>query len=84
MLERLVKQRRAIGMYANYHVGITSLSIYQWHLNENILRLLQPLEEVTKRFSSNSAFISELIVEVQVLLRYLGRKEKKTTKECKQ
>ena len=75
MLERLVEQRRAIGMYASDHYGITSLSIYQWQLTENILRLLQPFEEVTKRFSSNSACISEVIVEVQVLLRYLGRKE---------
>ena len=62
-------------MYANDHVGITSLSIYQWQLTENILNLLQPFEEVTKRFSSNSVFISEVIVEVQVLLRYLGKKE---------
>ena len=42
---------------------------------ENILRLLQPIEEVVKRFSSTSISISEVIVEVQILLRYLGKKE---------
>ena len=63
MLELLVEQRRAVGMYANDHAGITSLSIYQWQLTENIFGLLQPFEEVTKRFSSNSVYLSELVIE---------------------
>ena len=68
MLERQVKERRVIGMYANDQVGITSSSIYQWSLTKSIIW-------VTKRFSSTSAFNSEIIVEIQVLLRYLGIKD---------
>ena len=47
MLERLMEQRRAIALYSN-DFGITNLTLYQWHLVENILRLLQPIEEVIK------------------------------------
>ncbi|KAI6647671.1 Zinc finger BED domain-containing protein 4 [Oopsacas minuta] len=54
---------------------LQTLLYNQWHLVEKILRLLQPIEEVIKRFSSTSISISEVIVEVQVLLRYLGKKE---------
>ena len=57
MLARLVEQRRAIGIYANDHVKITSFSIYQLKLIENVLRLFQPFEEVIKRFSLKYVFI---------------------------
>ena len=64
MSERLYKQRRAIGMFVTHHGGIQNLSNYQWELTENILIILQPFEELTKRFSNDVVSIGEVIVEI--------------------
>ena len=76
MLERLYEQRRAIGMFVTDHGGIQNLSNYQWELTENILRVLQPFEELTKRFSSDIVSIGEVIVEIRIILHYLAKIEK--------
>ena len=45
---------------------------FKWKAIEAITTLWR----VTKRFSSNAVSISDVIVEVQIILRYLGKKEK--------
>ena len=76
MLEQLHEQRRAIGMFVKDHGGIQNLSNYHWELTENILRTLQPFEEVQKIFCSNIVSIAEEIVEIRVILFYLCKKDK--------
>ena len=59
-------------MFVTDHGGIQNLSNYQWELQRiYVLRILQPFEEVTKRFSSDIIPFEE--VEIRDILLYLTK-----------
>lgn len=72
MIKRIQEQKRPLNIYAaeadnNLHI----LTANQWMLMEPLLNLLQPFEEITKKMSSNEAFISEVLPTIVTLKKYL-------------
>ncbi|XP_026482907.1 uncharacterized protein LOC113391164 [Ctenocephalides felis] len=73
MLERSMQQKRAISVYL-VDCDIANLTAAQWELLEqHILKLLKPFEEITKLVSSRYACISEIIPYVATLMRYYNK-----------
>ncbi|KAJ8933902.1 hypothetical protein NQ314_013701, partial [Rhamnusium bicolor] len=70
-LERLFEQKRPISLFIADNNVIGSLLQNQWQLTENILLLLKPFEEITRRFSSTNCIISEVIPTLVALQKYL-------------
>ena len=75
MLERSHEQRQALMTYGMDH-DIPLLTHQQWGVVANILRVLQPFEELTKTCSYGEALISVIIPSVNALLTYLGKRQK--------
>lgn len=73
MLERLYEQRQAVTAYASEY-DIPTLAAYEWSLVENILRVLQPFEEITKEASAEKEIISYVIPAVATLKSYLSKR----------
>lgn len=73
MLQSLLEQKRALGLYATEHELPAVLSTNQWGLIENVLSILKPFEELTKTISSSSATAAVVIPEITALKRLLGR-----------
>lgn len=63
MLERLHEQRQAVTAHSS-ETDIPTISAYQWALIENMLRVLQPFEEITKQASIDKEIISFVIPAV--------------------
>lgn len=72
MLARLMEQKRAISLYLT-DCNIDNLTAAQWELLEQLLKLLQPFEEITRITSSGYACISEVIPYVVTLIRYCDK-----------
>lgn len=75
MLQRLHEQRQAVTAYSA-ETDIPTITAYQWALIENILRILQPFEEITKQASSDKEIISFVIPAVATLKSYLSKRQK--------
>ena len=73
MLQSLLEQKRALGLYATEHELPAVLTTNQWGLIENLLSILEPFEELTKTISSSSATAAVVIPEITALKRLLGR-----------
>lgn len=71
MVKSIQEQKRALTIYAADN-NLEILTGNQWMLMESLLNLLEPLEEVTRRMSSNEAFISEVIPVITTLKKYLN------------
>ncbi|KAL3848453.1 hypothetical protein ACJMK2_019310 [Sinanodonta woodiana] len=72
MLERLLEQKRAIGVYSQ-EADIKSLTANQWSLVDKVLNTLKPFEEQTKQASLASSHAGMIIPGVRLLERYLQR-----------
>lgn len=75
MLSRLYEQRQAVTAYAT-EKDIPTLTAIQWSMVENILRVLQPFEEMTKILSSDCETIGYVIPAVVTLHSYLSKRQK--------
>jgi len=73
MLERLLEQKRAISLYLTDCSNISNLTATQWELLQELLKLLQPFQELTKIVSSEISCVSEIIPHVVTLKRYCGK-----------
>lgn len=74
MLSRLLEQKLSISLYLT-DSNVSNLSAEQWELLDQLLKLLQPFEEITKITSSGYSCISEVIPHVATLMRYCNKKK---------
>jgi len=75
MLSRLYEQRQAVTAYAA-EKDIPTLTAMQWSMVENVIRVLQPFEEITKITSSDYETIGYVIPAVVTLHSYLSKRQK--------
>lgn len=73
MMLRLLEQKRAISVYL-IDSNIPNLTANQWDILEQLLKLLQPFEEITKITSSGLSCISEIIPHIVTLKSYCTKK----------
>ena len=67
MLERLVEQRRAISLYDTDFELPDRLNSNEWQLAEKIVKLLEPMQRITKEFSAKGAIVSQVIPFLEIL-----------------
>lgn len=73
MLQSLMEQRRALGVFGSEHELPNNLTTQQWALLEKTMCVLAPFEELTRKVSSSEALASDVIPAVTVLLRLLTK-----------
>uniref|UniRef100_A0A8C5PW74 BED-type domain-containing protein n=1 Tax=Leptobrachium leishanense TaxID=445787 RepID=A0A8C5PW74_9ANUR len=73
MLQSLIEQKRAIGVYSSENELPATLTANQWNLMEKTVNILAPFEELTRQVSSSEAFASDVIPTVAVLHRMLSK-----------
>ncbi|XP_013856587.1 zinc finger BED domain-containing protein 4, partial [Austrofundulus limnaeus] len=74
MLQSLLEQRHAIGVYAAEHDLPATLTAHQWELMDNVLTILAPFEELTKEISSSTATAADVIPAITALKQLLERR----------
>ena len=67
MLERLVEQQRAISLYDTDFELPDRLNSNEWQLAEKIVKLLEPMQRITKEFSAKGAMVSRVIPFLEIL-----------------
>jgi len=55
MLQTVYEQKMALATYATEHGGITMLTLNQIDLSRKVIAALEPIEEITKMISKDSA-----------------------------
>jgi len=73
MIQSLIEQKRALGIYVSEKELPDNLTAHQWALLEKIVTVLGPFEELTRKISSYDAMAADLIPAVTVLQRFLSR-----------
>ncbi|XP_058625330.1 zinc finger BED domain-containing protein 4-like [Onychostoma macrolepis] len=71
MVQSLIEQKRAIGVYVSENKLPATLTSNQWNLLEKMVNVLAPFEEMTRQVSSSDALASDVIPAVTVLQRLL-------------
>ena len=67
LLNRLVEQRRAICLYDTDFELPERLNTNEWQLAEKVVKLLEPMQRITKELSARKAVISEVIPFLEIL-----------------
>lgn len=73
MIERLLEQKRGMSLYVADHDLPTTLTANQWTLLETTMAILAPFEELTRRVSSSTTSIPDVILAATVLKCILGK-----------
>ncbi|XP_038157148.1 zinc finger BED domain-containing protein 4-like [Cyprinodon tularosa] len=73
MIQSLIEQKRALGIYGSENELPENLAAHQWALLEKTVAVLAPFEELTRKVSCSDALASDVIPAVTVLLRILNR-----------
>lgn len=73
MLQSLIEQKRAIGVYVSEHELPATITANQWNLMEKMINILAPFEELTRHVSCSDSFASDVIPAVTVLQRLLSK-----------
>ncbi|XP_073331910.1 zinc finger BED domain-containing protein 4-like [Pagrus major] len=73
MIQSLIEQKRALGIYVSEYGLPDTLTGHQWILLEKVLSVLGPFEELTRKVSSSDAMAADVIPAVTVLHRFLTR-----------
>ncbi|KAM6995349.1 zinc finger BED domain-containing protein 4 [Tautogolabrus adspersus] len=73
MLQSLLEQKRALAAFGADHDVPAFFNSNQWGLIENIIKILEPFEELTRGISSSTASASDVIPSVMALKRFLSR-----------
>ena len=76
---RLVEQRRDISLYDSDFELPDHLCSNEWQLAEKIVKLLEPMQHITKEFSSKGAMVSQVIPFLEILKIELDPSEPKST-----
>ena len=78
MLDHLVEQRRAVTLYdADFELP-DHQSSNEWQLAEKIIKLLEPMQRITKEFSTKGAMVSQVIPFLEILKMELESSEPET------
>ena len=72
MLERLLEQKKAIGLYSQDH-DISVLTSNQWTVVEKLVQLLRPFEEETRKASASTSTAGIIIPSVRLLTHLLQK-----------
>ena len=72
MLQTIFEQKTALAAYATEHGGITMLTPNQIELTRKLIVAFEPVEEITKMISTDTASISVLIPLVKILQKALN------------
>ena len=86
MLECLVEQRRAISLYDTDFEFPDRLNSNEWQLSDKIVKLLEPMQRITKEFSAKGATVSQVIPILEILKMELNSNhssESETTNKFK-
>ena len=78
LLDRLVEQRRAISLYDSDFELPDRLNSNEWQLAEKVVKLLEPMQRITKELSARGAVISEVIPFLEILKTELGKESSDT------
>ncbi|XP_049926247.1 zinc finger BED domain-containing protein 4-like [Epinephelus moara] len=73
MLQSLPQQKRALAAFGAEHEVPASFNSNQWGRIENILKILEPFEELTRAISTSTASAADVIPSVMALKRFLSR-----------
>ncbi|XP_067312623.1 zinc finger BED domain-containing protein 4-like [Pseudorasbora parva] len=73
MIQSLIEQKRALGVFVSEHELPDNLTAHQWALLEKVVTVLGPFEELTQKVSSSEAMAADVIPAVTVLQRFLSR-----------
>ncbi|XP_078023607.1 zinc finger BED domain-containing protein 4-like [Epinephelus lanceolatus] len=73
MLQSLLQQKRALAAFGAEHEVLASFNSNQWGLIENILKILEPFEELTRAISTSTASAGDVIPSVMALKWFLSR-----------
>ncbi|XP_011707970.1 PREDICTED: zinc finger BED domain-containing protein 1-like [Wasmannia auropunctata] len=74
----LILRDNAANMIVGTERDIPTLTAMQWNMVENVIRVLQPFEEITKILSSDCETIEYVIPAVVTLHSYLSKRQKDT------
>lgn len=78
VLQLLLEQRRAIGVFAAEHKLPATLTAHLWELMDNVLTIFTPFEKLTKEISSSTATAKDVIPAVTAFKRLLEKQAKPT------
>ncbi|XP_060794595.1 zinc finger BED domain-containing protein 4-like [Neoarius graeffei] len=73
MMQSLLDQKRALGVYAADHELPVCFSAHQWGLVENMITLLAPFKQLTGEISSHLATTVDVVHSVVALKRLLSK-----------
>ena len=71
MLKSLVAQKQTIAAYAFEHHLPATLNAHQWTLVQNMLAILDPCEQLTRKISKATATAADVNPSIQALTRLL-------------
>ena len=74
MLQRLIEQKMALGAYATEY-SIPQLTPHQVTLANKVIKIMAPIEEVTKSISADAATVSVIIPFVRILSKTLSQND---------
>ena len=81
MLQTIYEQKTALAAYATEYGSITMLSPNQIELTRKLIAALEPVEEITKMVSTDTASISVLIPLVKILKKALSKHDDDSGKQ---
>ncbi|XP_035769102.1 zinc finger BED domain-containing protein 4-like [Neolamprologus brichardi] len=73
MIQTLIEQKQALGIFVSEYGLTDMLMAHQWTLQEKVISVLGPFEELTRKVSSSDAMAADVIPAVTVLHRFLTR-----------
>ncbi|XP_039862989.1 zinc finger BED domain-containing protein 4-like [Simochromis diagramma] len=73
MTQTLIEQKQALGIFVSEYGLTDTLMAHQWTLQEKVISVLGPFEELTRKVSSSDAMAADVIPAVTVLHRFLTR-----------
>lgn len=73
MLQSVLEQKMAPAAYAAEKSSVALLTPYQLDLAHKVIEALQPVEEITKSISSNTATIGIFIPLIRMLIKTLEK-----------
>ncbi|CAG4997075.1 unnamed protein product [Parnassius apollo] len=80
MLERILKNKDSLCLYASTSNKISQLTSEEWILVEKLITLLQPFEEITRELSASNVSISSVIPLLATLEKVID--EYNASDEC--
>ena len=72
MLSHIIKQRRAITLYDTDFGLPEQLNSIEWQQTEKIVKLLEPVQCVTKELTGKDAMLSQVIPFIEILKMEMG------------